>query len=41
MTEKTIHIDVFKDKEISTIIKGISKNSKRGTKYCGYDFRRL
>ena len=35
------NIDIFKDKEISTIIKGISKNSKRGTKYCGYDFHRL
>lgn len=35
------NVDVFKDKEIATIIKGISKNSKRGTKYCGYDFHRL
>lgn len=35
------NIDAFKDKEISTIIKGISKNSKRGTKYCGYTFHRL
>ena len=34
-------IEVFKDKEISTITKGISKNSKRGTKYCGYEFHRL
>lgn len=35
------NVDVFKDKEIITIIKGISKNSKRGTKYCGYYFHRL
>ena len=35
------NIDVFKDKEIITIIKGISKNSKRGTRYCGYYFHRL
>lgn len=35
------NVDVFKDKKIVTIIKGISKNSKRGTKYCGYYFHRL
>jgi group I intron endonuclease len=35
------NVDEFKDKEISTIIKGISKNSKRGTRYCGYIFHRL
>lgn len=35
------NVDVFKNKEIITIIKGISKNSKRGTKYCGYYFHRL
>lgn len=35
------NVEVFKDKEVSTIIKGISKNSKRGTKYCGYEFHRL
>lgn len=35
------NVDVFKNKEISTIIKGISKNSKRGTKYYGYYFYRL
>ena len=35
------NVDVFRDKEITTIIKGISKNSKRGTKYCGYYFHRL
>lgn len=35
------NVDVFKDKEVATIIKGISKNSKRGTKYCGYYFHRL
>lgn len=35
------NVNVFRDKEISTIIKGISKNSKRGTKYCGYYFHRL
>lgn len=35
------NIDVFRDKEIITIVKGISKNSKKGTKYCGYDFHRL
>lgn len=35
------NVEEFKDKEIPTIIKGISKNSKRGTKYCGYYFHRL
>lgn len=35
------NIEEFKDKKVSTIIKGISKNSKRGTKYCGYIFKRL
>lgn len=35
------NVEVFKDKEEITIIKGISKNSKRGTKYCGYEFHRL
>lgn len=35
------NVEAFKDKEIGTIIKGISKNSKRGTKYCGYEFHRL
>lgn len=35
------NIDIFRDKEIITIVKGISKNSKKGTKYCGYEFHRL
>ena len=35
------NINIFKDKKIATIIKGVSKNSKRGTKYCGYYFHRL
>ena len=35
------NVNEFRDKEITTIIKGISKNSKRGTKYCGYEFHRL
>ena len=35
------NVDVFKDKKINTIIKGVSKNSKQGTKYCGYYFYRL
>jgi group I intron endonuclease len=32
------NIDVFKEKEITTIIKGISKNAKIGKPYCGYMF---
>lgn len=32
------NIEVFKNKKISTIIKGLSKNLKQGTKYCGYEF---
>ena len=35
------NVEEFKDKKVSTIIKGVSKNSKRGTKYCGYIFKRL
>lgn len=33
------NVDIFKDKKIATIIKGISKNIKLHKKYCGYDFR--
>lgn len=35
------NVNVFKEKEINTIVKGISKNSKAGTPYCGYRFYRL
>lgn len=32
---------VFKNKDISTITKGISKNTKKGRPYCGYYFKYL
>lgn len=32
------NIDVFKDKKIETIIKGISKSNKQNKLYCGYSF---
>lgn len=35
------NVEPFTNKQIETIIKGISKNSKKGTKYCGYYFHRL
>lgn len=35
------NIETFKDKEIVTIIKGISKSSKQNKPYCGYYFHRL
>lgn len=34
-------IPQFKDKKIETIIKGISKNTKSNTPYCGYYFEYL
>lgn len=35
------NIEVFKNKKIRTIVQGISKSSKRGTQYYGYNFHRL
>ena len=35
------NVEPFKDKEISTIIKGISKNTKNHKPYCGYYFEYL
>lgn len=32
------NIDIFKNKKIETIIKGISKNTKKNKPYCGYYF---
>ena len=35
------NVEIFKDKEIPTIIKGISKNTKLNKPYCGYLFEYL
>lgn len=35
------NVEIFKDKEISTIVKGISKNTKLNRPYCGYLFEYL
>ena len=35
------NVDTFKDKEINTIIQGISKSTKQNIAYCGYKFHRL
>ena len=35
------NVDVFKEKQINTIIQGISRSSKTGTQYYGYRFYRL
>jgi hypothetical protein len=32
------NIEIFKNKQLSTIIKGISKNAKNNKPYCGYCF---
>ena len=35
------NVEEFKDKKISTIVKGISKNTKLNRPYCGYIFQYL
>lgn len=35
------NVEIFKDKKISTIVKGISKNAKLNKPYCGYLFEYL
>ena len=35
------NVEIFKDKEISTIVKGISKNAKANKPYCGHLFEYL
>ena len=35
------NVEEFKNKKISTIVKGISKNTKLNRPYCGYMFQYL